>query len=1075
MKTKSRGIMALILALGMQLCFAQERTITGTVTSASDNIPLPGVNILKKGTTTGSQTDLDGNYSIVASEGDILEFSYLGFKTLSITIGTSNIINVSMEEDTEALEEVVVVAQGITAKPRSLSYAVESVGSTEVTNSREANIATALSSKAAGVQVTASSGSVGASANIRIRGNTSITRSNSPLFVVDGVPIDNSSFSEDPTTTFNNSSLAGSDFSNRAIDLNSSDIEDISILKGIAAQTLYGLRAANGVVIITTKKGKSGKTRISVNSSFSFSEFNQVPSLQREFAQGGIDTNGNQIWRGPETFEGDSWGPRVSTLEYDGDSTYPFNPNGRLVPVGAGNGIAAQTYDHYDFFKTGEIYDFNIAASGGNDVVRYRASIGNLSQKGISPNEEFARKTFRLDLDAKMSDKISLNASAQYTTSGGNRVQRGSNISGIMLGLTRTSPTFDNGNGLKGQEAADSPSSYYYDIPGQELPGHRSYRDGIYNNPYFTVARNKNEDDVNRIIGKMGLNYQFNDWLTFRTTASIDRYTDVRTIGFDILDASFSSGRVILDNIYNQDLNWNAIVSGFRSLTEDINLNFNLGYDGFYTKSNRRTTFGDGMSIPGFFNLINTETTQNFEGTRTNRKLIGAFVTATLNYKDILYLTPSFRNDWSSTLPVGNNTFQSYSIGSSFIFNDLLFKDSNTVNYAKLRLSYGKTGNDAPQYATSTNFIGYTASGDGFIQSALFPAYDVISFEQSSRAGNLNLKPEETTEFEAGIEFKFFDNRLLFDMTYYNRETKDQIIPVDIAPSSGFIDRFDNIGLISNKGVEVSLGGSPIRTTNFSWDVSINWTTYDNVVEELESPDQVITLNGFSGTSSVAKEGESFGSIFGSRFLRDENGQILIDDAGYPLGDSTDGIVGDPIPDWLAGISNTFTYKNLSLSVLFDIRQGGDVWCGTCGILDYFGTSARTSIREGSTVFQGLVQSTGQPNTQVVPYFDNTISENNNFWRRYGFGGLSESNVYDASWVRLREITLSYSLPEKILENFFIETVTISAFGRNLWLSTDYPGVDPETNLTGDTNGIGLDYFNQPNTKSYGLDVKFNF
>ncbi|WP_369680366.1 SusC/RagA family TonB-linked outer membrane protein [Winogradskyella luteola] len=1036
-------------------------------------MPLPTATILIKGTSTGTTTDFDGKYSITANKGDILLFSFVGYSTKEMTINDSNTINVSLEED-NSLEEVVIVAQGIVAKPRALSYAVESVGSNEVTNSREANIATALSSKAAGVQVTASSGSVGASANIRIRGNTSITRSNAPLFVVDGVPIDNSSFSEDPTTTFNNSSLGGSDFSNRAIDLNSADIEDISILKGIAAQTLYGLRAANGVVIITTKKGKSGKTRVNISNSVSFSEYNKVPGLQRQYAQGGV-VEGSQIWRGPETGEGDSWGPRVSTLEYDGNSTYPFNPNGRLVPVGTGNGVAAQTYDHYDFFKTGETYDTNISASGGNDIIRYRASMGRMLQKGISPNEEFLRKTFRLDLDAKLSDKISLNASAQYTNSGGNRVQRGSNISGIMLGLTRTAPTFDNGNGLTGQAAADNASSYFYDVAGQELPNQRTYRDGVYNNPYFTAARNKNEDDVNRLIGKMGLNYQINDWLSIKTSASIDRYTDIRTIGFDRRDASFFQGRVILDNINNQDVNWNAVLSGTRNLSENLDLSFNVGYDGFYTKSTRRTTFGDRMEIPSFFNVVNTATTQNFEGTRTNRKLIGAFVSTTLNYKDVLYLTPAFRNDWSSTLPVGDNTFQSYSIGTSFVFNELLFKESNAVNYAKLRLSYGKTGNDAPQYATSTNFIGYTASGDGFIQSALFPAYDQVSFERNSRAGNPDLKPEETTEFEAGLEFKFFENRLLFDVTYYNRETKDQIIPIDTAPSSGFIDRFDNVGLISNKGFEISLGGTPIQTEDFSWDISVNWTTYENVVEELQSPDQVITLNGFSSTSSVAKEGESFGAIFGSRFLRNEAGQILIDDSGYPLADATDGIVGDPIPDWLAGISNTFAYKNFSLSVLFDIRQGGDVWCGTCGILDYFGTSDRTLIREQSTVFQGIVQSTGQVNTQSVPYFDNTASENNNYWRRYGFGGLSEANVYDASWVRLREVTLSYRFPDSLLDDIFLENVTLSVFGRNLWLSTDYPGVDPETNLTGDTNGIGLDYFNQPNTKSYGLEVKLNF
>ncbi|WP_086476040.1 SusC/RagA family TonB-linked outer membrane protein [Arenibacter amylolyticus] len=1070
MKTTLHGILTLFLALVVQLAFAQEKTISGTVTD-QDNLPLPGVNILVQGTTTGTQTDFDGNYSIKASEGQTLAFSFIGFQTAERVVGAGSTINVQMEEDTEVLEEVVVTAQGIRAQPRSLSYSVQSVDSEDITKSRETNLVSALSSKAAGVQVTTSSGSVGASANIRIRGNTSITRSNSPLFVVDGVPIDNSSFSEDPTQTFNNSSVGGSDFSNRAIDINSSDIESVNILKGIAAQTLYGLRAANGVVLITTKKGKAGKTRVTLTTSSTLSDYNQVPSLQKIYAQG--RHNNGLEYRGPETFEGDSWGPKISDLEFDGDTSYPFDRGGRLVPAGTGNGTPARAYDHYDFFRTGDAIDINLAVSGGNENINYRASIGRLTQNGISPNEEFERKTFRLDMQAKLNEKITLDASGQYTNSGGVRVQRGSNISGIMLGLLRTTPTFDNGNGLRGQAAADSPASYYYDIAGSELPGHRSYRDGIYNNPYFTVAKNPNLDDVNRTIGKLGLTYAFNDWLSFKSSGSIDRYTDTRKIGFDILDASFGNGRTLNDVIANQDINWNFLISANHDFSEKIGITANIGYDGYYNKSNRQTVIGDGMTIPGFFNLSNVETTQASE-ISNSKKLIGAFATATISYDNMIFLTPSFRNDWSSTLPVGDNTFQSYSIGGSFVFSELLNADS-FINYGKLRGSWGKSGNDAPVYATITNFIGTSVSGDGFIQNVTFPAYDATSFERSSRAGNPILKPEETTEFEVGLELGMLRNRLKFDFSYYDKETSDQIIPVDAAPSSGFIDRFENVGIVSNKGYEVTLSGTPIRTDDVSWNVSVNWTTYENVVEELVEGVESVTLNGFSSTSSRAVAGASYGVIFGSRFLRNEAGAILIDDDGYPLQNPEDGVVGDPIPDWLAGISSSLRYKGFGLSVLFDIREGGDVWCGTCGILDYFGVSEATLIRDQTTLFPGIVESTGAANTQTVPYSDPSISENNNWWRRYGFGGLSETAIYDGSWIRLREITVSYDLPSKWLEGTFIEAMSLSAFGRNLWLNTDYPGVDPETNLTGDTNGIGLDYFNQPNTTSYGLNLKLNF
>ena len=1069
-KKLPRITMVLFFTLMGFISFGQGQTISGTVTG-EEGLPLPGVNVFIKNSTTGTQTDFDGKYTINANQGDILVFSFVGKETQEVTVGDQTTIDVNLGADSSELEEVVITAQGIRAKPRSLSYALESVDADDVQKSRETNLVSALSSKASGVQVTSSSGSVGASANIRVRGNTSITRSNSPLFVVDGVPIDNSSFSEDPTQTNNNSSLGGSDFSNRAIDINSNDIASISILKGIAAQTLYGLRAANGVVLITTKKGQAGKTRVTINSTLSFAEYNQVPDLQKQYAQG-RHFEGSLQYQGPETFEGDTWGPLISDLEFDGATDYPFDRNGRLVPAGTGNGMPARAYDSYDFFRTGLSSDISLGISGGSEKVNYRASIGKLNQQGISPNEIFERKTFRLDLRADLTENLVLDASGQYTNSGGNRVQRGSNISGVMLGLLRNTPTFDMGNGKEGQAAANDPDTYFYNIPGSELPGQRSYRDGIYNSPYFAVARNINLDDVNRTIGRLALSYDITDWLSFKTSGSIDRYTDTRKIGFDVIDASFGNGRVINDVIANQDVNWSGIFNLVYNVNDRFGVDANIGYDGYYNKTNRQTVIGDGMTIPGFFNLSNVSTTQAQE-LSSRRELIGVFATATLSYDNMLFLTPSFRNDWSSTLPVGDNTFQSYSFGGSFVFTELL--DSDVLNYGKLRAAWGTAGNDAPVYATITNFGGTSVSGDGFIQSVTFPAYDATSFERSSRAGNPTLTPEKTTEFEVGIELSMFDSRLKFDFAYYDKETEDQIIFVDAAPSSGFVDRFENVGLVSNTGYEVTLGGTPIRTENFEWNISANWTTYDNIVEELVEGVESVTLNGFSGTSSRAVAGESYGAIFGSRFARNDAGEILISDTGYPIQATTDGVIGDPIPDWLAGINNQFQYKNIGLSFLIDIRQGGDVWCGTCGILDYFGVSEVTLLRDQTTVFEGVVESTGQPNTQVVPYSDVSVSENNNYWRRYGFGGLSETAVYDGSWVRLREVTLTYSLPDKFLENTFLDGLTLAAFGRNLWVETDYPGVDPETNLTGDSNGLGLDYFNQPNTRSYGLNVQLNF
>ena len=1073
MHKKTTKLFIGLFLLVIQITLAQNRTIAGSVTDDS-GLPLPGANVFIENKSGGTVSDFDGKFVIEVADTDTLVISYIGYVTQNILVGDKSTIKVQLLEDTESLQEVVVTAQGIVTEQKTLTYAISKVGGDQISKSKEVNLVSALAAKAPGVAVTSSSGSVGASANIRIRGNTSISRNNSPLFVIDGIPIDNSSTSEDPTQSENNSSLGGVDFSNRVVDLNPDDIASVTVLKGVAAQSLYGLRAGNGVIIITTKRAKTGKPNVSISFNTMVSEINKVPELQREFAQGGFDADaGTNVWRGPETFEGDSWGPRVSQLEYDGDTSYPFDPRGRLVPLGTGNGQLAKTFDHYDFFKKGLLTEVNVSVSGGTEALRYRLSTGRLDQDGVSPSEEFRRETFRLNLDSDLSKKFSINSSAQFSKSGGNRVQRGSNISGIMLGLTRTTPTFDNGNGSRGNTAAGDPSSYFYDIPGQELPGPRSYRNGVYNNPYFTVARNSNIDDVKRFIGNLGFKYDLTDWLFLKATGSVDTFNDRRTIGFDRLDANNPNGRLITDAIDSEDVNWNALLHGNNTLSEKFSVDYIFGADGYDGTRTRRTVIGDGLTIPGLFNLANAESVQAFESTDNRRRLLGAFMTTTLNFNDIVYLNGSLRNDWSSTLPKNDNNFLSYSVGGNFLFSELI--DKSFLNLGKLRLSYGKTGNDAFEFAVNPVFTSSVLGGDGFVTGLNFPAYDTVSFEPASVARNQQLEPEETTEFEIGLDLGFLNNRIKTDFTYYNKETKGQIVQADVAASTGANAIIRNTGLISNEGFEVSLGIKPVELENFSWAIDANWTTYENIVEELDENTEFITLNGFSSTSSVAIEGESFGAIYGNGFLRNEDGEVLINDDGFPIRDPENKVVGDPIPDWTAGISNTFTFKNVSLSVLFDIRQGGDVWCGTCGILDYFGTSARTLDRETSRVFEGIVQSTGQRNTQSVQLFDTSGNENLNFYRRYGFGGLSESSVYDSSWVRLRELTISYSFNSKQLQGTFLNGLSLSAYGRNLWLKTDFPGIDPETNLTGDSNGSGLEYFNQPNTRSYGFNIKLNF
>lgn len=1061
MKARSVNLFLLFLSFlfATGISWAQQQQISGTVTDES-GVPLPGVNIAIEGTTQGTNTDFDGKYTISAERGQTLVFSFVGFEEQSEIIDEATAMDIQMRESASALDEVVVTALGIKAKPRSLSNAVETVTAEDLENTGETNVVNSLSAKAAGVNVTSSSGSVGASSTIRIRGNTSVNKANSPLFVIDGVPIDNSNVGN---------GNSGTDESNRAVDINPNDIESVDILKGVAAQTLYGLRAANGVILISTKKGKSGAPRVTVSSTSQFNRVSQLPKLNREYAQG-RPQNGELVYRGPETEESFTWGPKISDLEYDGDNNYLFDKNGRLVPKGQGNGIPAKGFDHTNFFVTGFSQEENVSVSGGGEKIQYYLSAGNVNQDGIVPKEDYSRTSFRSDIRASLSDKLEISASANYVKSGGYRVQRGSNISGVMVGIIRTSPSFDNGNGLKGRDAANNPDTYLLPDGTQ-----RSYRHGIYDNPYWTVAMNPARDNVRRFIGRTSFDYNPFEWANIRGSLSYDEYSDVRKHILAEHSASNPQGEISNRSIFNQDINMQLLMLTENKLSDKLTLKGTLGYDGFRTSNLDRGVVGTSMAIPGLYNISNTASQTNSE-LESRRKLDGVLAEAKFEYEDMLFINASFRNDWSSTLPKNNNAFQSYGFGGSFVWTELL-NQSTFLNYGKLRASYGKVGNDAPVYSTLTYYNSADIGGDFFIDNNEFPLFSKVAFERSSQQGNGNIKPETTKEYEFGLEADFLDSRIHLDVTYYNKRTEDQVIAVDQPSSSGFTSRIVNAGLITNKGWELSGSIRALDLKDFSWDIDANWTSYRNEVVRLAPNVESILLSGLGSINSYAIPGQPYSAIMGTRYLRNDDGEVVIGNDGFPLMDSADGVIGDPNPDWTMGVRNTFTYKNFSVSALLDVRSGGDLWCGTCEIADNFGTSAKTAEERDITgyVFDGVNVDTGEPNTKEVAFADPNKSVNDNRWARYGFTGEAENYIYSTSWVRLRELSISYSLPRNIIDKIFLTGARITLSGRNLFLHTNYPGVDPETNLNGDSNGTGLDYMNQPGTKSYSVNVTFNF
>ena len=750
-----------------------------------------------------------------------------------------------------------------------------------------------------------------------------------------------------------------------------------------------------------------------------------------------------------------------------------------LVPTGTGNGVPAQGYDNVGtFFDNGYTYDNNLSISGGDDKSTYYMSVGWLSAEGTVPNSDWDRITAKVAADTKFTDKLSAGVSAAYSNTGGSRMQRGSNISGLALGLFRNTPTFDAGNGKTGQEAADDPTTY-------ELPDgtQRSYRAGIYDSPYWTVAKNIFEDNVNRIIGNVHLAYEFTPWLKLSYKIGMDHYTD-KTKGFaDINSASFKTGSIWNLDINSTDLNSDLLLLFNKDINENFSISAVLGYNHYRYDYFTNSSNGTDISIPGFENMSNAATTVSTAGW-ARKRINGVFGDVMLEYNNYLFLNLTGRNDWSSSLPKDNNSFFYPAVSLGFDFSEAFgLANGSTFSYGKLRASWGQVGNDAGIYATSSYFNSAFVGGDGFIDGVGFPAFGVNAFERSNTLGNDKLKAETTTTMEFGGEFKFFQGRLGLDYTYYDKSTEDQIINVNISNTTGFGGTIQNAGLIVNTGHEVMLTGRPVEAGDFNWDISVNWTTYQSIVKELAPGVDRIALAGFTSASSNVIAGEPYGVIYGNAFQRDANNKLVIGSNGWPNVDPDgDKVLGDPTPDWISGIRNTLTYKGLSMSFLIDIRQGGDIWNGTNGIINYFGTSQKTADERDirGYVFDGVLadangEATTVANNIPVDFANPANGLGGNKWIRYGFGGLVEENIQDGSWVRLRDVTLSYQFPTSMLSRAKISNLSVSLTGRNLLLITDYTGIDPETNLTGASNGIGLDYFNMPNTRSYGASLNIGF
>ncbi len=1076
-----------------------QRTVSGKVTDDTGE-GLPGVNVVIKGTTSGTTTDLDGNFSLSVDQGATLVFSSIGFAQQEISVGSRTVIDVTMGADVTELSEVVVTALGVERSEKALGYAVQEVESDAMVNSGAVNAVDALVGKAAGVQITRASGSAGGGSRILIRGVTSMVGNNQPIVVIDGVRTNNNTIGGGDIVG-TEAATAGTAQSNRLMDLNVQDIESVSVLKGAAATALYGTAGSTGVIVITTKKGSKG-SGLSVNFSqqVAFDNITTTPNLQNVYAQG---TRGS--YRDPATGASTAWGPRISDLEYsndpdhpdapgsgafDNDGNYLYDNNGFLVPAGTGNGQAANVYDNVgDFWQTGVTNTSSISISGGSDVATFRFSASNHDQEGIIPNEEYLRKTASVATTLQATEALSFQATLNYTRSDHQRIQQGSNVSGLLLGMYRTPASFDNSNGF-GFDAFDQPSSYIFPTGAQ-----RNYRGGVgYDNPYWTVNNALRDEEVHRVFGSFQTTYKVSDWINIGMNVGTDITTDNRKQNFEIGSRTNTTGTILLDEYTTRQTDFYLNISGSGQLNDDFALNYLAGVNLFSFNRHNVFTQGDALVFQGFLDISNATAISAAEDD-TRFRTLGFFGQVETSWRNTVFVTLTARQDYDSRLVIpgafdaADAGFFYPSVSTSFVFTELL-PASNILTFGKLRLSWAQVGAPPPfAYLTSTPYENNVNIGDGWGTTLAWPINGVTSFELDNILGNPQLTPELTTTIEIGADLRFLDGKIGLDVTYFDRESEDAILNASLPRSTGYSSVWVNAGRMTSTGWEVTLNATPVSSGDFNWDTQVNFTQNESIVEELAPGIERLFLAGFQSAGSYLVTGNQYGAIFGGVYLREEagtdtdtdlnipGGAIVINDDptsaeyGYQAIDNTQRAIGDPNPDFILGWRNSLTYKNFSFGFLLDWRQGGDMWNGTAWALSFFGRSQLTAdTREETPFVIDGVLSDGSPNN--IP-----IVRDQNYWTSGlgGFGAVGEQFVQDGGWIRLRELQFNYNLPASLFSNTFVKSASIGFVGRNLWNEWEYDGVDPETSLTGTGNGQGFDYFNQPATRTAMFRLNVNF
>ena len=1018
-----------LLFLLVQTAFAQTQTITGTVKNKADGIPIPGVTVLIKGTTKSSVTDLDGKYAIVAAPTDVLVFSYIGFETKELK-ATSSTINLNLSEGAESLKEVTVTgAFGINRPKASLGYATQGVKGADIADTQRENFVNALQGRIAGLTVTSTSGSPGASAAIQLRGVNSMSGNNSPLFIVDGLPISNSTL--DQGLLISNGPNRDTDYTNRGADINPDDIESVTVLKGPEAAALYGIEAGNGAIVITTKKGKSGKGTLTYSTDIRLDDVYRFPETQQVYQRG-----------------------------YNGISDANYRRH-----FGEAYGSDAVLYDNINnFFETGVKKTNSLTFDAGNDLMTYRLSMSNIDQTGVVPNSAYNRLNLSLSGTAKISSKLKSEATFSYIKSETDKTSKGAG--GFLLNLLTFPANEDVTNYL-------NPDGTRYKITD-------GTNDTEVDNPLFEVNKNRGNDKNNRILTNVSLTYDPLSWLSFTGRFGIDANA---TQGFKSVHPESSrsaigigSGTGISTGGYfeqytDQSNNYNYLAFGTAKKTVGkFNGLLRVGVARLENNYKILSTKGEKFYESDVMTINNTDpTTQRSQERIIKRRVDGIFGEFTVDYDKTLFLTLTGRNDVSSTLPRANNSFFYPSSSLSFVFTELDgLNNSDVISYGKLRASYARVANDAKPYSISPTYETKPTTGGGFGHSVT--------------GANPNLQAEMNTSTELGTEMRFFKDRLGLDVAVYQRKTDNSIVNnMRLSYGTGFVLTAYNFGSLRNRGIEITMTASPVITNDFSWDILANFTKTNSellslppTLSEYYTSDTWLYGNVRGG----AKVGSPLTTFTGYTNLRNDNGDILINPSnGQPVRDQSFPIIGDRNPDFVIGLQNSFAYKNFKLSFLLDIRKGGDIYNGTAAYLYTQGLSTKTLDREQPLILNGVLQdgleNTATPtqnNIQISPYYQNEY---------YNINYVDSDFIErDINWLRMRDITLSYRMPSEVLQRTKVfSSISMYLTVTDAFMITNYTGADPAVNglnaSSGGAGGTGFDYGVLSTPRGFNLGFKF--